>query len=251
MVRASSPCHHSFGSFPMMSVPGSSDNRRRADSWSPSAVAFVNRSMTRRISSDGSTRESVTNRGHVRNRDSIAAGGRERERRDLSECWEMSLVASRCQRRRLRERTLARRHRLREDANSMALEKNCRKHYRAPGSLQCKTQSSCGFALNPSGSSKPVRCGNPTLGRFDSGAAPSSRFRRVHADRGLRWERAAAARCSAQVRSSPPGSGENYRATIARSGRAGRQWCVGSHCSSVRRRLRADCHTPLDHALMG
>jgi hypothetical protein len=31
---------------------------------------------------------------------------------------------------------------------------------------------------------KPVRCGNPTLGRFDSGAAPLSRFSRVHADSG-------------------------------------------------------------------
>ena len=31
--------------------------------------------------------------------------------------------------------------------------------------------------------SKPVRCGSPTLGRFDSGAAPLSRFWRVHADR--------------------------------------------------------------------
>ena len=36
----------------------------------------------------------------------------------------------------------------------------------------------------PNRSSKPVRCGNPTLGRFDSGAAPLSRFWRVHADRG-------------------------------------------------------------------
>ena len=29
---------------------------------------------------------------------------------------------------------------------------------------------------------QPLRCGNPTLGRFDSGAAPLSRFWRVHAD---------------------------------------------------------------------
>ena len=40
------------------------------------------------------------------------------------------------------------------------------------------------FPPNHSRSSKPVRCGNPTLGRFDSGAAPSSRFWRVRADRG-------------------------------------------------------------------
>ena len=33
----------------------------------------------------------------------------------------------------------------------------------------------------PSRSSKPVRCGNPTLGRFDSGAAPSSRLWRSRA----------------------------------------------------------------------
>ena len=81
MARASSPCHHSFGSFPMMSVPGSSDNRRRADSWSPSATAFVHRSTIRRISSDGSTRESVINRGHVRNRQLSRglAGARESE----------------------------------------------------------------------------------------------------------------------------------------------------------------------------
>ena len=32
------------------------------------------------------------------------------------------------------------------------------------------------WARWPSRSSKPVRCGSPTLGRFDSGAAPSSRF---------------------------------------------------------------------------
>jgi len=49
------------------------------------------------------------------------------------------------------------------------------------------TGSLCGgaaWARWPSGSSKPVRCGNPTLGRFDSGAAPLSHFWRGHADCG-------------------------------------------------------------------
>jgi hypothetical protein len=32
--------------------------------------------------------------------------------------------------------------------------------------------------------SKPVRCGSPTVGRFDSGAAPSSRSRRADGPRG-------------------------------------------------------------------
>ena len=52
---------------------------------------------------------------------------------------------------------------------------------RATGSLS----RGAAWARWPSGSSKPVRCGNPTLGRFDSGAAPLSRLRRVHADLGL------------------------------------------------------------------
>ena len=46
----------------MMSVPGSSDSRLRADSWSPSIVAIVSRSTIRRISSDGSTQRSVLQR---------------------------------------------------------------------------------------------------------------------------------------------------------------------------------------------
>ena len=37
----------------------------------------------------------------------------------------------------------------------------------------------------PSGSSKPVRCGNPTLGRFDSGAAPLGRSRFLETARGF------------------------------------------------------------------
>ncbi len=43
------------GRCPAMSVPDSFDRRPRTVSPSPSAMAFVHRSMTRRISSDGST----------------------------------------------------------------------------------------------------------------------------------------------------------------------------------------------------
>ena len=72
------------------------------------------------------------------------------------------------------------------------------------------------FRRNHSGSSKPVRCGNPTLGRFDSGAAPSSRFWRVRGDRCRFGLSLGQRRSSAQVRSRPPEGGENYRAAIAR-----------------------------------
>ena len=53
-------------------------------------------------------------------------------------------------------------------------------HCRNAGSLR----AGAARARWPSRSSKPVRCGSPTLGRFDSGAAPLSRFWRVDADRG-------------------------------------------------------------------
>ena len=39
------------------------------------------------------------------------------------------------------------------------------------------------WARWPSRSSKPVRCGSPTLGRFDSGAAPLSRLREFMRER--------------------------------------------------------------------
>jgi len=47
----------------------------------------------------------------------------------------------------------------------------------------------------PSGSSKPVRCGSPTLGRFDSGAAPLSRLRLPTRARGIGRRRAGRGGC--------------------------------------------------------
>src|SRR4029079_10146064 len=51
--------HHSLGSFPMISVPGSSGNRSTAHSRSPSECAFVHRSTIRRISSEDSMTSSL------------------------------------------------------------------------------------------------------------------------------------------------------------------------------------------------
>ena len=93
---------------------------------------------------------------------------------------------------------------------------NYRNHYRAPHPHVRKIEDSCEFARYHSGSSKPVRCGSPTLGRFDSGAAPLSRFWRVRADSWPLRSVNAVSSSSAQVRSTPPeGWGRlsrNYRA---------------------------------------
>ena len=63
-----------------------------------------------------------------------------------------------------------------------------RKRYRTPTPEVSKMARSSCLRGNHSGSSKPVRCGSPTLGRFDSGAAPLSQIWRVCADvRVLPW----------------------------------------------------------------
>jgi hypothetical protein len=64
---------------------------------------------------------------------------------------------------------------------------NYRNYYRKAGHDSFKTSIRSRFKANHGGSSKPVRCGNPTLGRFDSGAAPLSRFWRVCADYDRCW----------------------------------------------------------------
>ena len=65
--------------------------------------------------------------------------------------------------------------------------------YPAPGSLR----RGAAWARWPSRSSKPVRCGNPTLGRFDSGAAPLSRLRIARRARGRLDHGAALSRSAA------------------------------------------------------
>ena len=67
----------------------------------------------------------------------------------------------------------------------------------------------------------PVRRGNRTLGRFDSGAAPLSRFWRVRAGRGGLERPGGRVRSSVQVRSRPQESGENYRAISRTAARLG------------------------------
>ena len=69
-----------------------------------------------------------------------------------------------------------------------------------PGSLR----GGAAWARWPSRSSKPVRCGNPTLGRFDSGAAPSSRLPFPQRARGFGDRSGHAGRKAAGDRWRPP-----------------------------------------------
>ena len=82
-----------------------------------------------------------------------------------------------------------------------------------------------------------MRCGNPTLGRFDSGAAPLGRFRRVHADRGGQEFLSGRARSSAQVRSRPLESGENYRTRLSAT-------YAGRSCARLCERRKRPATTP-------
>ena len=63
--------------------------------------------------------------------------------------------------------------------------------------------------------SKPVRCGSPTLGRFDSGAAPSQGSRGFMRDRGRVGQRKGRLRGTARIRLKPPERGSYWRATGA------------------------------------
>ena len=67
------------------------------------------------------------------------------------------------------------------------------------------------------GSSKPVRCGNPTLGRFDSGAAPLSRLRRPERARGGCDGRVGLSRSAARDCWRPPGTVSDCGAIVARA----------------------------------
>ena len=74
------------------------------------------------------------------------------------------------------------------------------------------------WARWPSRSSKPVRCGSPTLGRFDSGAAPLSRF--AASPTGLAARRVPDVRRdgdAARDRSEPPRKVADCGANVARS----------------------------------
>ena len=77
-----------------------------------------------------------------------------------------------------------------------------------------------GGARWPSRSSKPVRRGNPTLGRFDSCAAPLGQERLGYRRNARRECSPVHCRLSAQDRTRPPDSGAHWRGTGAQ-GRAG------------------------------
>ena len=85
------------------------------------------------------------------------------------------------------------------------------------------------WARWPSRSSKPVRCGSPTLGRFDSGAAPLSQFRLATGPRRAVRVRAAWRGC----RSRPLGAASQ----VADCGR-NVAWIVANPCG-VPRLLRS------------
>ena len=83
------------------------------------------------------------------------------------------------------------------------------------------------WARWPSRSSKPVRCGSPTLGRFDSGAAPLSRLRRPDGRRDPRALPLGRGARPVRDRSGPPGKVSDCGADVARGRAAGHPVVVG------------------------